>query len=205
MNREDAMKHLNVNNGALDRELDAALAKFTAAEPRTGLEDRILANLRAQQAQVTRRPWWRWPALAALTVAIMVTVFLAWRSERPVQKIASNPSTTKPIDGHAGTQTNRRGSGTTQPATGSRRPLKPRPVSHPVQVASPAPKLDQFPSPQPLSEQERILAGYIANYPEQAALVAQARADARRRDAAEEIDDRFPDDFPNNFPNNEKD
>ncbi len=196
------MKHENVNNGALDRELDTALAKFTAAEPCPGLEDRILANLRAQQAQVTKHSWWRWPALAALTAAIVVAVFLAWRLERPVQKIASNPSATKQIDLHAGTQTNRGTSGTTQPVTGSERRLKPRAVGHFVRVASPAPKLDQFPSPQPLSEQERILARYIANYPEQAALVAQARADLRRKDAAEEIDDHFPDDFPNNIPNN---
>jgi hypothetical protein len=197
------MKHENLNNDALDRELDAALAKFTAGEPRAGLEDRILANLRAQQAQVTERPWWRWPASAALTAAIVVTLFLAWRLETPVQKIASNPSATKQIDGHAGTQTNRGASGTTQPVTGSERRLKPRAVRHSVRVPSPAPKLDQFPSPQPLSEQERILARYIANFPEQAALVAQARADLRRRDAAEEIDDHFPDDFPSNFLNNE--
>ncbi|MGA9304614.1 MAG: hypothetical protein WBW31_04330 [Candidatus Sulfotelmatobacter sp.] len=198
------MKHENLNNGALDRELDAALAKFTAGEPRAGLEDRILANLRAQQAHVTVHSWWRWPALATLTAAIVVTVFLAWRLERPVQKTASNPSANKQIDRHAGTQVKQSGSGATQlHDAGSRRQLKPRAVRHSVRVASPAPKLDQFPSPQPLSEQERILARYIANYPEQAALVAQARADLRRRDAAEEIDDHFPDDFPNNFPNNE--
>jgi hypothetical protein len=193
------MKHKSLNNDALDRELDTALAKFTAGEPRAGLEDRVLANLRAQQAQVTERPWWRWPASAALTAAIVVTLFLAWRPESPVQKIASNPSATKQIDGHAGTKVDDGGNGATQlHAAGSARHFKPRAVIHSVRVASPAPKLDQFPSPQPLSEQERILARYIANYPEQAALVAQARADLRRRDAAEEIDDHFPDNFPNN-------
>jgi hypothetical protein len=197
------MKHENLDNDALDRELDAALAKFTAGEPRAGLEDRILANLRAQQAQVTKHSWWRGLAPAALTAAIVMTLFLAWRLERPVQKIASNPSATKKIDGHNGTQANGGGSVATQPATGSGRRLKPRAVHHSVRVASPVPKLDQFPSLQPLSEQERILARYIASYPEQAALVAQARADLRRKDAAEEIDHQFPDDFPNNIPNNE--
>lgn len=193
------MKRENLNNGFLDRKLDAALAKFTAAEPRTGLEDRVLANLRAQQAHVTERSWWRWPALAALMAAIVLIVFLAWRSERPVRKTASNLSATTQIDEHAGTQANQGGSVATQlNDAGSARHLKPRAVSHSVRVASPAPKLDQFPSPQPLSEQERILAGYIARFPEQAALVAQARADARRRDAAEEIDHHFTDDLPNN-------
>ena len=49
------------------------------------------------------------------------------------------------------------------------------------------PKLDQFPSPQPLSEQEKILESYVANYPEHAALIARARAEELRRDAAEEM------------------
>jgi hypothetical protein len=48
------------------------------------------------------------------------------------------------------------------------------------------PKLDQFPSPQPLSEQEKILAAYVAKYPEDALLLAQARAEALRRDALED-------------------
>jgi hypothetical protein len=187
------MKHENPNN-ALDRELDAALSKFAAVGPRTGLEDRILANLRGQQARVPQRSWWRWPALAALAAAIVVTLFLAWRPQSPVQKIASNPSATTQIDGHVGTETNNGRSDATQLSdVRSGRRLKPRAVSHAVRVASAAPKLDQFPSPQPLSEQERILARYIANFPQQAALVAQARADAQRRDAAEEIDSRFAD------------
>jgi hypothetical protein len=53
-------------------------------------------------------------------------------------------------------------------------------------VAASAPKLDQFPSPQPLSEQEKILASYVAEYPEHAVLVAQARAEALLRDQEEE-------------------
>jgi hypothetical protein len=49
------------------------------------------------------------------------------------------------------------------------------------------PKLDQFPSPRPLSEQEKILESYVTNYPEHAALIARARAEELRRDAAEEM------------------
>jgi hypothetical protein len=44
------------------------------------------------------------------------------------------------------------------------------------------PKLDQFPSPRPLSEQEQILMSYVARYPENAALVAQAQAEERERE-----------------------
>ena len=53
--------------------------------------------------------------------------------------------------------------------------------------SSPAPKLEQFPSPQPLSEQEKILARYVNTYPEHAALIAQARTEELRRDSAEEM------------------
>src|ERR1700693_710302 len=89
----DNNRQLNTNqrdpeNNALDRELNAALAKFTAVEPRAGLEERVLANLRAEQEQAAERSWWRWPAMAVLTAAIVVTVFATWRSGKPAQNIA---------------------------------------------------------------------------------------------------------------------
>jgi len=62
-----------------------------------------------------------------------------------------------------------------------------KPAPHHSKPVAPAiPKLDQFPSPQPLSDQERILASYVMNYPEQAALVARARAEILRQDREEE-------------------
>jgi hypothetical protein len=50
-----------------DRMLDAALAKYAAVEPRTGLEERVLANLRPSRRafRITRggvgarSPQWR--------------------------------------------------------------------------------------------------------------------------------------------------
>jgi hypothetical protein len=49
------------------------------------------------------------------------------------------------------------------------------------------PKLSQFPSPQPLSEQERLLENYVAKYPERAVLLARARLEALQRDQLEEM------------------
>jgi hypothetical protein len=74
------------------------------------------------------------------------------------------------------------------------------PALHPVSVKKPrtnishavvasGPKLDQFPSPRPLSEQEKILESYVTKYPKHAALIAQARAEALRQDLAEEMTD----------------
>jgi hypothetical protein len=47
------------------------------------------------------------------------------------------------------------------------------------------PKLDVFPSPLPLSEQEKLLAIYVGQDPEHAALVAQARMADLRHEAEE--------------------
>ncbi len=67
----------------LDRMLDAALAKYAAVEPRTGLEDRILANLRAERTRVPDRAWWRWSVAGALAAVVVVALALAWRSGKP--------------------------------------------------------------------------------------------------------------------------
>jgi hypothetical protein len=55
-----------------------------------------------------------------------------------------------------------------------------------VEIAA-APRLDQFPSPQPLSEQEKILASYVEKYPERSVLLARARTEALRQDQLEEM------------------
>ena len=88
----------NGKQDELDRALDAALAKYAAAEPRSGLEDRVLANLRVERAGVRDRAWWRWSVLAVL--AAMVIVALALRSDRPAHPVVaihpSVPASTAP-------------------------------------------------------------------------------------------------------------
>ena len=65
-----------------------------------------------------------------------------------------------------------------------------RPSPPEVAIAR-APKLEQFPSPQPLSEQEKLLQNYVAENPEQAVLLARARTEALRQDQLEEMNS-FP-------------
>ena len=48
-----------------------------------------------------------------------------------------------------------------------------------------APKLDHFPSPQPLSEQEKLLLDYVERFPEQAARVAEAQTALAQREKLE--------------------
>jgi hypothetical protein len=181
------MRHQNLNNGALDRELDAALAKFAAVEPRAGLEERVLANLRIEQQHAAERSWWRWPAVATLAALIVVTVFVIWRSSRPAQNIVEqHQSATTRTNGQDGTKVVNNGGGSIRPHQASGRPSL-HTASHAVAVVASAPKLDQFPSPHPLSVQETILTRYIEDYPDHAALIAQARTEELRRDLAEEM------------------
>ena len=61
--------------------------------------------------------------------------------------------------------------------------VTPRP--QPEATAAAHPRLDQFPSPQPMSEQEKLLTSYIARFRDQAVLVARARTEELRRDQQE--------------------
>jgi hypothetical protein len=173
-----------------DRELDAALVKFAAVEPRTGLEERILANLRAEQERAAAKAWWRWPAVAALAAVILVTMSVAWWSGKVRNITTQHPPTTQTNERHGTPVANKNGSSPMRlHHAGSERRVKPHAFGHPAAVVVAAPKLDQFPSPQPLSEQEKILARYVTKYPEHAALIAQARTEELRLDSAEEMGD----------------
>ena len=171
------MNSLNQNpnrpSDDLDGLLDSALAKYAAVEPRAGLEQRILASIRIEQARSPRRPWWQW-GLVATTLALVVLA-LSWRygkPSRPITTSQSQPSTLappKPIEQTA-TAT------TAQQAAQQRR--LPRRVVHRVQsetIVAANPKLDQFPSRQPLSAEEIALAEYVKNFPKEARLIAQAQ------------------------------
>jgi hypothetical protein len=177
----------NLRNSALDRELDAALAKLASVEPRAGLDERVLANLHIEQERTAEHSWWRWPAVAALAAAMVVSVFIVRRSERPAHNIAEHPPSTTQANEHSEAQLANHGDiGLTRPHQASTRRLTPH-QSNRLATALSVPKLDQFPSPQPLSEQEAILARYVTNYPAQATLIAQARTEELRQDIAEEM------------------
>lgn len=179
-------------NGAqdeLDRMLDAALAEYSATEPRAGLEERVLANLRAERAGIPDRAWWRWGLAGALTaVVLVVALALALRSGKPSPpQIVQHPSTIEQSpnvpqmsivakDGHPAVQ----------PMI---RPTRTEGGHRAAAVAEANPKLDVFPSPRPLSEQERILESYVNQFRQEAVLIARARSELEIRDQQEEMRD----------------
>jgi hypothetical protein len=180
---EDAGRRPSEND-QLDRELDAALAKYAAIEPRAGLEERVLSNLQAEREHLQGRSWlrsiWKWSAAAAFAVAVVV-VALLWRSEKPTHPLTA----THPPIATRDAQTPERSvvlSGGQQVPPATPHPAMMH-VTHRArpQVAA-APKLDQFPSPQPLTEQEQILADYVTHFHHQAVLVARVRNEELERD-----------------------
>ena len=183
----------NGKRDELDRVLDAALAKYAAGEPRDGLEERVLANLRTEQARVPDRTWWRWPSTVAIAAVVVVVLALTLRWDKPSPPIAVNHSSTpSAAPKERGTEivSNAQKSGLRPVRPSSARTQTMRPSPREVAIAR-SPKLDLFPSPQPLSEQEKLLRNYVAENFQQAVLLARARTEALRQDHLEEMNS-FP-------------
>lgn len=184
--QEQAPSELYAERDRLDRKLGAELAKYAAVEPRPGLEERVLANLQTEQAKVPSHAWWRWSVAFAVATVVVAALVVAWRSETSRTVVVNHTSPSAPSQHES--QTNVAANhDPKQVRRGGRVPKRVTSVrgSPPIVVATDNPKLDQFPSPQPLTEQERILASYVALDPEHAALIAEARTEALLREAEE--------------------
>ena len=168
----------NGSEDDLDRVLNSALAVYATVEARAGLEERVLARFRAEQS-VERRIWWSWGFAAAILVLLIVVV--AWHSSGEtrarIAKQIARPAVVKPVESGNVRRPDIRIASPIRGVKTAKHQAR-RPVN---------PKLDQFPSPHPLSEQEQILAMYISQDPERAALIAEARMQTLRQDEAEKI------------------
>jgi len=129
-----------------------------------------------------------------IVLAILVAIALAFRPVKPVPDIARKPPLIPAQSGH---EEKRVASNQDNQAVDQERTVRPksanaRKSSHPqgeiaaAQVKVKQPRLEQFPAPQPMSEQEKMLANYVAEDPERAVLLARAQAEALRRDELEE-------------------
>jgi len=180
----------NFETDSLDRQIDAALKQYVAAEPRSGLEERILANLRTESTKSVGWNWRNWLAIAALSTAVLVVaIFLAWNLGNPTDAIVAHHSPTA-VTNSAAAQVVKNGKSSDAVPTS---PVRKKRFGNSARRGeienAAAPKLDVFPSPLPLSEQEKMLASYVSEYPKEAALVAQARTEALQRDLEEEMRD----------------
>jgi hypothetical protein len=155
----------------LEERLDAALKQYSDIEPRSGLEGRILARVQAERNSLVFRPWRRWPAsVATLFVVVTGLVFLImWKPTRPVPGVTRSAAVSEARSQPPNV--------VSQPRTSVRSPLTRKVRQKRIAPAFAEPRLDQFPSPMPLGEQEEMLARYVQERPHEAMMVARARAE----------------------------
>ena len=138
----------------VDELLDAALSRYAASEPRPGLEERLLAELRARPAPPPAWAWgWQPVAVAAVVVALVAGIFYFTRQPAPeLAPVARAPAAPA-----------------VAPAPESGAPVAPIPEGPPaakrtavarVERVATSPRREQFPSAAPLSEQELLLLRY---------------------------------------------
>ena len=165
------------NECSSDGWLRAALKQYGEADPRPGLENRVLAAVRAEREHRTTRQWHWWPALATLAAILVIGTamhLVQWRNGSippPLAKRDPAPSEQKGL----------------QPSQAKMAPAEEEAnrTIHAViarnhvdrVVESATPRLERFPSPEPLSEQEKILARYVQQFPREADLLAQAQTE----------------------------
>ena len=154
------------------RLLDAGLKKYADAEPRPGLEDRILSNLRAKRERVSAPRWW--PTVAAVAAVLLIAITL-WFARKPSRTTPTATANHVPAVPTVNKQT------TTGIATSVPRALSPavsvarfQPRPH-VRQSAALPKLEQFPSARPLSRQEKLLLAYVQATPKEELLDVTAK------------------------------
>ncbi|MBZ5493991.1 MAG: hypothetical protein LAO76_23975 [Acidobacteriia bacterium] len=159
----------------VDKMLDSLLANYSSAEPRPGLETRILASLRETPEKETAHGWWNFKWLsagmvAAVIIAAAVLIGGRHRIAPPTHVIVkTSPAIPQPnIQPRAPAVRNE---------TVKIRPRKPLAPTRPQNAAlalNERPAV--FPTPTPLSEQEKLLLSYLAGTPREQ-VIAQSHPD----------------------------
>jgi hypothetical protein len=175
-----------------DRWLDAALERYSDAEPRPGFETRLLASVAAErESKAPRRQIWMWAAVAAAAVVVVLALTVSRISRQtPATPMVANSHQRQPSpapEPHPEVRANAATANANAPTPGERQLVASRPLhrTRPVIVASAnrqehgeVIRRPQFPTPAPLSEQERLLLAYVQSTPkhELESVIAQKQA-----------------------------
>ena len=158
----------------IDDLLDAALKDYSAVEPRSGLEGRVLARLQAERERpAIRAGWWLAAAAAATASVLTIAVIRPAPQPAPPASVATIPH--PPIVRRATPPPVSQGTRNPNSLPDGRRTVS---NNHPLDTKARAeapPKRDQFPSPTPLSEQEQMLALFVQHFHREARLTARAQ------------------------------
>ena len=142
----------------VDDLLDASLLCYRSEEPRAGLENRILANVRASDRALQPHRWvWAWTLAASAAVLIVAVVVLRFTS-RPASRTATTLPALQTIAPKTETP---KVVAVAPPVTRIPRTPSQRPQTATAKLRRP----EQFPTPAPLSEVERLMLAYLAQTP----------------------------------------
>lgn len=151
----------------VDELLDATLGRYSSADPRAGLEERVLATLRTSARPAPWLRWGWWPVLAASALVLLLVGVYALR--RPVSTRPAAPPLARLAQPPAAPAET--------PAPVSPRARKAHPQAPPapssrVQVAV-AERRAQLPSLVPLSQQEELFLRYVQETPREQMVATQ--------------------------------
>jgi hypothetical protein len=183
--------HQNEHNRFVDDLLDASLAQYRSVEPRPGLENRILAQLSTEQLAAPWRAWaWRIGAGVAAAGAVLALVSAAYRLRlqtpisatqlpRPVRKVEASRQTAGVLSAQSFTRRHKnpglkhsaelqRGSADLASRSAAVAHFGKPGSTEVAQTPAPQkePRWAAFPSPAPLSEEERLLVSLVQQSPE---------------------------------------
>jgi hypothetical protein len=144
----------------VDELLAASLRHYAGPEPRPGLEDRVLAGVRARQQAARRRMAWAWAVGMAAVAAMVTLLVMEWPRHQPL-----------PLPVAAKTPTGLSTPSVAKVVSPEQPPLPHRP-RRPAEASRVDMRPQQFPTPRPLSEQEKLLLAYMQSLQESSAAPA---------------------------------
>jgi len=159
----------------IDRWLDEALTHYASAEPRPGLENRTLARLASETRAPGNIHWWAF----ALGTAALAVLLLLWL--RPALQTVPPPD----VRWTAEVRPPMALTLATSSSAGAGRLEQPRSVATARYQGGVQPKRERFPSPSPLTQQEKMLARFVRDFPQKAAVVAQLQTELYQQDQKE--------------------
>lgn len=148
--------------------IDEALARHSRVEPRPGLERRILARL-ADRKPPFQWPRWTWAFASVALIAAAVLVVILFHGPQ-IRKNAAQAALEKPASPVPPTAP------PPQPpvkANTSLRSMRAVVPTIAVDAGLPQPRLAQFPSPAPLSEEEQLLLRFVTQHHDEAVQFAK--------------------------------
>ncbi|HWG49832.1 MAG TPA: hypothetical protein VN669_09070 [Candidatus Acidoferrales bacterium] len=171
----------------LDRMLDSMLSHYAAAEPRPGLETKVFAligEFRKQKQGLGRLRWLiagTGLATAAVAVVVLLLVFRTAQGPRLAPQVAQNGQI-QPL-AHTGKTVPRQTENNPAKKRALVRKSLPRRIlrqaDSQAQETALAERPAVFPTPVPLTEQERLLFTYVENTP-RSEVVAQIKSDDQK-------------------------